>query len=261
MSHHVVGEDLKALPDRLDIRFFSFAENKLYHGSFDLPYESILELFRAGVANPKERALFDTIMVGVAPGGAVAVWASGREQREVFFGQAEAYEGVLTNSLNSVVEDRAGFVRRVLEYELTAEMLADLHKNGVPLGQWDRFRKRYRWLPSFAQPQRPDYVRVSFFNGERYRFNFPLSPSMEGQSHPVPMLLSFTYLMPGETARDSFTVRFDATEIYAAFDKLGADQQAVFIESAPALPKQMTRVRLYNARESIELERLTIDDW
>src|SRR5262245_62623691 len=35
VSHHVVGEDLKALPDRLDIRFFSFAEQKRYHGSFD----------------------------------------------------------------------------------------------------------------------------------------------------------------------------------------------------------------------------------
>jgi len=27
------------LPDRLDIRFFSYAENKMYYGSFDLPYE------------------------------------------------------------------------------------------------------------------------------------------------------------------------------------------------------------------------------
>lgn len=85
-STHVVGETYKPLPDKLDIKFFSFWENKLYHGEFDLPYDKILAMFKAGVAADKERPNFDTIMVGVAPGGAVSVWLDGKETREVFFG-------------------------------------------------------------------------------------------------------------------------------------------------------------------------------
>ncbi len=60
--------DFKALPDRLDIRFFSYAENKMYQGSFDLPYEKILALFKAGVAKDKETPTFQKLIAGIAPG-------------------------------------------------------------------------------------------------------------------------------------------------------------------------------------------------
>src|SRR5690606_23408549 len=68
-SVHVVGDDVKTLPDRLDIRFYSFWENKLYQGNFDLPYDKILGLFKEGVEINKENPTFRYIIVGVAPGG------------------------------------------------------------------------------------------------------------------------------------------------------------------------------------------------
>jgi len=85
-STHVVGEDFKALPDRLDIRFFSYAENKMYYGSFDLPYEKILTIFKTGVEADKETSTFRYLIADIAPSGTVAVWASGpkQEAREVF---------------------------------------------------------------------------------------------------------------------------------------------------------------------------------
>lgn len=49
ISSHVVGPDTKPLPDRLDISFISLAENQFYQGSFDLPYNEILSLFREGL--------------------------------------------------------------------------------------------------------------------------------------------------------------------------------------------------------------------
>lgn len=260
VSNHVVGEDFKALPDRLDIRFFSFTENKMYQGSFDLPYETILMWFKKGVAQNAEHPVFNTIMVGVAPGGAVAVWVTGAETREVFFGQAEPYEGVLTNSLNHVIDDRDEFVRSVLEYSLTPEMLADIKKNGIPAGKWNGYRKPYQWLPTFVQAQRPKYVSVGFYSGERYKINFPLDDDVINESRRVPSQIAFAYLIAGEKMPDFYTVRFNETEIFAAFDKLG-DSEMIYIESDPKLPKQDTGVRIYNSKESIVLKKFTMEKY
>ena len=90
ISSHVVGEKSKPLPDRLHIVFFSYAEKQFYKGAFELPYEKILALFREGIANPvvypggHEIPLYSRIMVGIAPGGAVAVWVIGQRYTEVF---------------------------------------------------------------------------------------------------------------------------------------------------------------------------------
>src|SRR5690625_747622 len=84
VSSHIVGPDLKPLPDRLDIKFFSYTENQFYHGVFELPYERILSLFREW-DRLNDRPAYNRIMTGVAPGGAVAVWLTGQvKTTEVF---------------------------------------------------------------------------------------------------------------------------------------------------------------------------------
>jgi hypothetical protein len=93
ISSHVVGEQYKPLPDRLDITFYSYAEKQFYQGEFELPYKKILSLFSDGVAENPDRPIYTRIMEGIAPGGAVSVWVIGRgDYIEVFFGQAEKVE-------------------------------------------------------------------------------------------------------------------------------------------------------------------------
>ncbi len=71
---HVVGPDLKPLPNTLAISFFSYTENQFYGGRFALPYDRIVQLFNAGYDSPRKGHItYDQIIVGVAPGGAVAV--------------------------------------------------------------------------------------------------------------------------------------------------------------------------------------------
>src|SRR5690625_7402810 len=76
VSSHIVGPDWKPLPDRLDIKFFSYTENRFYHGVFELPYERILSLFREGCLNKEDRT-YDRIMNGGAAGGGGAEWLEG----------------------------------------------------------------------------------------------------------------------------------------------------------------------------------------
>lgn len=256
-SSHVVGEDFKALPDRVDVSFFSFTENKLYRGSFDLPYEKILSLFKEGVARDKDLPIFGQIMVGVAPGGAVAVWVTGRETREVFFGQAEPYEAEIRNPLGGQIEDRAQYARSYLE-DLPPEVLTEIDNDGVPFGLWEHYRKPYRWAPSFVEAKHSDSVGISFFNGESYRKSYPFSNEDNNEARPLPLLINFKYLIKGETVPDIFTIRFSDTELYSIFERLGNDQELVKIEFDPHLPKNKTKVRLYNSSESIELKHFTV---
>src|SRR5690625_6974339 len=83
ISSHIVGPDLKPLPDRLKITFLSYLEDQFYEGVFDLPYETILSLFKEQSTNGGPE--YHRIMVGVAPGGYVAVWLKGHiKTTEVF---------------------------------------------------------------------------------------------------------------------------------------------------------------------------------
>jgi hypothetical protein len=256
VSSHVVGEAYKALPDRLDIRFFSYTENRMYHGSFDLPYDKILALFKAGVAKDKEDPTFKKIMVGVAPGGSVAVWVTGHETREIFFAQAEPYDGVFTDSLNNPVDDVEAYSHQVLESSLAPEVIAEMRKNGIPFDKWKSYRKQYHWLPTFAQQQRPQYVSVPFFSGERYKINFPIDDVVAKERRPIPVQLSFAYLISGETMPDFYTIRFDEQEIFAAFESLGSEE-LIHIECDPKLPKQLTAVRIFNSKKSVNLKQIT----
>lgn len=258
-STHVVGEDFKALPDRLDIRFFSFTENKLYQGSFDLPYEKILGLFKEGVATNKESPTFDTIMAGVAPGGAVSVWVTGRETREVFFGQAEPYEAEIKNLLGGEINDRAAYARSYLE-DLPDDVLAQLDKNGVPFGLWEQYRIPYKWIPVFKTDKKmSDDTKYSFFNGERYRLDYPFTEEIISTSRPLPLLIGFGCYIEGTEKKYFFVVRFDYAELKAAFDKLSGTSELVKIEIAPQLPKGNTKVILYDSKGSVELKKTKIE--
>src|SRR5690625_7837107 len=93
VSSHIVGPELKPVPDKLHIKYFSYLEDQCYEGNFDLPSDEILSLFREGSRNTDEPNYY-RIMVGVAPGGAVSVWLKGEiKTTEVFFGKAEPAEG------------------------------------------------------------------------------------------------------------------------------------------------------------------------
>ncbi len=256
---HVVGEDFKALPDRLDIRFYSFAENKMYHGSFNLPYEKILALFKAGVARDKETPTFQKLVAGIAPGGTVCVWAMGTETREVFFGKAEPYEGTLVNSLGNEVDDREAYARFVMEHNIPTEAYNEIKTNGIPFDIWAHYRKQYHWQPTFVQTQRPKYVNIAFYTGENYKIYFPLEDEITKGTQPIPRNISFGYFFKEKEWEMFFTIYLDESETIAAFEKLG-NSEMIYIESDPKLPKKLTTVRIFNSKESITLKKFTIKE-
>ncbi len=271
ISSHVVGPKFKPLPDRLKITFYSYAERQFYKGEFALPYDKILALFREGVAmhkarnDPAEKDYapdYSVIMAGIAPGGVVAVWVGGSGNYiEVFFGQAEKINLDPSAAFALPFKDKEQsdtYVKEVMEGVLTPAELESLKRDGVPFDLWSRYRNRYEWLPSGAINQTED-ITVSFVNGESEREWFWNDKNVVNKPRPVPSQMLFT--APIGDRKVIFEVKFDEFETMAAFEKLGANGQKVYLNFEPRLPRSQIKIRLYNDKESIELKKFGSADW
>ena len=266
VSSHVVGPDLKPLPSQLRIAFFSYTENQFYQGKFDLPYEKILKLFQEGYYSPNEgkRITYDEIVTGVAPGGAVAVWLRGiNKTTEVFFCQAEKYEGEWRSITSNTTLSRAEYVRLSVEESLrTPEAIANFHKNGVPLGLWARYRTRYPWQPLFTGMTVRDgrIGVVEYFNGEGDYLNYLLEKDIAASTRAVPRYINFIWEYTNVQGR-SYELTFNETEIFDAFQKLGNSHPPLQLEMRMTPTddgKKVFSVWLRNTKESIPLKQTKI---
>jgi hypothetical protein len=177
-----VGDNFKPIPERLDVTWLSFTENKFYTGSFKLPYDSILQLFRTGVDNfmwDNEKKIaysrhdtYNLIIAGLAPGGVVVVWLQkGAYQVEVARFQAkeasvDMKSFMRRDDLNVTKDD---YVKSMMEGE--KDVTDNLAKNGIPYGLWDKYRERFNMRPIVKYDQhhivKTDKLYISFFNGEK----------------------------------------------------------------------------------------------
>lgn len=259
-SSHNVGPDLKPLPDKLDITYFSYAENQFYQGSFDLPYEKILKLFREGVEKDKEDPTYQRIMVGVAPGGAVAVWLLGNGIKEVFFGQAQKIESEL-RMFGEIIPDREEYSKNKFKRVVSPELLVNIQKNGIPFNQWAEYRTQYNWTPTFAVTHPPQDFGMAFYNGESGNFNFPPEQDFVATTHPVPKEIDFSYAVNGQGKKYLYIIHFDEAEILNAFTRLGDNQQPLQLEFDPKMPKKLTQIRLRNEKEVITLKKFFVEEF
>lgn len=254
------------LPDRLEVVFYSYAENQTYKGVFDLPYDKLVELFQWGIENPFKRfkhsqPQFRKIVVAVAPGGSVGVWVSGPdEQREVFFGQAEKYD----LSLSSVFEvpfrndtEAETFRVEVLQESIGVEAYNNFLKEGIPFDIWQRYRKPYQWvIESFYEKELTDHY-ATLIDGTRSSVLFDYSQVNETT---IPSFIQFYY------GPKLYDVHLDDYETITAFEALDAieglkpEERLIHIEMTPRLPKNTSTVRLYNAKHSIELKKFIFKD-
>jgi len=262
ISSHVVGDRYKPLPDRVEIAFFSLAEKQFYLGKFDLPYDKIKAIFLDGVDHPytlpngHSFPMYSRIMAGVAPGGVVAVWVTGKRTKEVFFGQAKKVELDPGAAFGVPLPDKAAedaFINKIVGNALKPDDIAAINKHGIPFGLWDRYRKTYDWLPIFTKGHSPTYISVSYLNGEVNGNWKPWENTENIEAHPPPTEVRF--MTSFQNHKVLFTVTFDDAEIMSAFEKLGADGKKVYMELEPRMPRTDIRIRLYNDKESIELKR------
>lgn len=223
VSIHVVGEEEKSLPIRLDILYFSYAENSFFEESFELPESKIHSMFKDGYYSPKsdDQITYRMIVVGVAPGGRVSVWLKGIDKTtEVFSGVAEKTEIPWENVVKTKQFTREGYISLILEEAIGQEGMIKIKQEGISLGVWEKYRKLYDWKPNVTGVAMPKVLNnFSFFNGEKDYFSNSHDNDWRNELKAIPSSMQFTWKHEKGIAY-SLEVKFDEDEIFKAFEAI-----------------------------------------
>jgi len=225
-STHVVEPLVKPVPQRLDIRWFSFTEDKFYEGSFDLPWQEMQRMFDTplveGRVLPKPEP-YDSVVVGMAPGGRVAVWmAASAETVEIATYQARVVDLPWKLVAGDAEMSREAFIQSRLTTRMKPEQYQDHLRNGVPAGLYKEYHRRYRWQPFVSGQGTAQSMRLVCFNGEG-SYITAKGEAVPHATRSVPALIEFTWLPPGSTQALRAELTFDEAEVFAAFRKLSPD--------------------------------------
>jgi hypothetical protein len=220
-SIHIVGNKYKPLPTKIDISYFSYAEDKFYGGAFSLPYEKISNLFREGVhsAITGEKITYQNIIVGVAPAGEISIWlmADGEVLQVANF---KAKEQKI--DWKSVTEDdeihRSVYIRETLEESLSKEQFSELAQNGIPYAQLEAHGKQYSWNPEVTGAK-PTHIWLKTYNGECEFINLLKGGRTRRNLRAAPKHIDIDWQ---DKAGATFTgdITFNEDEVLKAYQKL-----------------------------------------
>jgi hypothetical protein len=217
-------------PSALSLTWFSYAEDKLYQGTFLLPQEKIYHLLKQGSwdIEKQQQVPYNELTVCVLPKGVVVVWLTGGNQ--VLLGRYQAPEKFLGHE--ELVRyygegvDRTAMVHETWD-EMPAEVQAEIKAGTLSTRRWDQWLQTYPWQVAFAQPFALYEYSANFVNAERV--NDPLTRDgldayravvLTPTPKPLPRALRFLGQAPHK-ARFLVRVRhFDEAELRAAVERL-----------------------------------------
>jgi hypothetical protein len=221
-SRRIVGEQLKGVPERLEVAWFSYAEDQFFAGSVPLPHAELTQLFVQGFQEPltRERVTWSKIIVGMGLGGWASVWLAGSGLvQSVADAKLEPAQIDWASVLDNPDITRSDFVRAKLQSRLSSAELKAHVAHGPPVSTWPKYSRRDRWRIRVDGIRVPLNMFLRSFNGERRFYDFARQPPE--QLDAVPKHLQITWLSPN--GRKLLTdIRLDETEIFDAFDKAGA---------------------------------------
>ena len=167
------------LPKSVDMVWLSYKEDCFYRLKTAIDYEKVEKLFREGY---KERfpngkvvlSTYNTIVVGIAPGGVVVLWAGDGYNKITEIGRYQAEKIDLKEPPGLDSHERLIFDKEYSKTILSSnsiipEKVREANKNKpIPFGLWDSYRNhQYQWFPVYEIPNgKIGDVRVRYWNGE-----------------------------------------------------------------------------------------------
>lgn len=165
------------IPNKLSVKWFSYAEDKFYGGTFSLPEDTMRTLMKQGYTELNGRLNgYNYLFVNMYPKGGVALWAEAGGSRCVEIGhfQAEEIDYDWSSLYPSTMEvTRAEYNKLILsEAEGAEEYIA---KHGISQEPFKTvYRQRYNYtiaIDSVLQCN-TEFIKFECYNGE--------SDTMEG---------------------------------------------------------------------------------
>ena len=224
-SQHIVGEDLKPLPEALVIAWFSFVENKFYLGEFELPMEIISKLFKKGLESPFDgkQTTYKYIIVGLGLKGTISIWLSGDGiVKEVAqFDAEEADEEVDWRHITLSDLEREQYIDQtlLLSFNGDEKKVEKARKHASQENPWEGYRIKYDWSIDIAGTAKPLSIWSSTFNGEKEYINYEKDKVCIKAERSVPKSMILNW-QSSEGKKYSTDISFNTGEIFKAFDKL-----------------------------------------
>ena len=219
-SIHITGDDLKPVPVKLNVSWFSYTEDKFYSGSYELPHDKMLDLFLQGVDSPTtgEKITYDNILVGIAPEGEVSVWMSAEAiTLEVATYKAKSADIDWAKILDNDEVSRKDYIDIVFEETMDNNQIEALKDHGVPKGLWGKYRLQNQWKPEIIGSQ-PIIMWLKTFNGENEYFDFVKTDNTRTH-RAVPKKIKINW-QNKSGQKYTATIHFDEEEIFKAYEKL-----------------------------------------
>ncbi|CAN5196487.1 hypothetical protein BH09BAC5_BH09BAC5_29150 [soil metagenome] len=255
-STFIMNETNTTVPAKLDIEWFSYAENKFYKGTFDLPADTIAQYFKEGFISPdtKTKQEFDCIKIGVAPGGYISVWVSGENiTKEIITLQAKEDNYDWNVFFDNPDISREKYVESTLREALTDSVYQTFKTQKIIPDFWQRYNEKFNWKPQVFGLLNAYDILIKTFNGEQ-EFFFDQTKSQSKRAVIRSFELHWT-----ATSNKKYMANttFDEDEIYAAFKKIS--------DTFPDEPIQLKveisntdfslRISLVNSRQCYELKK------
>ena len=167
------------LPASVDMVWLSYKEDCFYRLKTAIDYEKIAKLFREGYEErlpngEVKHTTYNTIVVGIAPGGVVVLWAGNAYFKITEIGRYQAEKIDLKEPPGLDSHQRLIFSKEDREETLNSDLaipkaVREANKNKpIPFGLWDSYRDhQYQWFPVYEIPNgKIGDVRARYWNGE-----------------------------------------------------------------------------------------------
>ncbi|WP_378175736.1 DUF2931 family protein [Aquimarina sp. SS2-1] len=254
---HIVGDDQKPVPVKLEITWVSYLEKKFYKGSFDLPAEKIQSLFEEGYINRLgKKDTYDDINIGLAPGGVIVVWLLGGG-RTVDIGrfQASETEVSIKEFAPGAIITMEEFMNSVLEEDFSEEVKAKMNPDSISFGKWDAYRQKFFWKPSvqFQKEGKLQEIRITFYNGESI-YTIGTNKVLDRfQEYAIPDHIRMEWV---DQNNNEFGTRiyFDENEIHSVFHKFYETPNQKPAELVLKIDQYNSELKLFLQNESEKID-------
>jgi len=245
-----VGEEMQAVPELLEIRWFSYTENKFYEGRFPLPQQRLYDLLKTGFwdAGYKRHGTYTGFTASVLPTGEVLVWLDGGNN--VFIGRYQA-RGISYDFAEFIPQaDRATVVREGLA-DVPPAVKREIATGTLNTKKWQAYLKTYPWQLTFSQPLTLTDFGLSLINGEN--LNYPPTPDLAAYTQAVLFAPTrkatptdaMLYLAGAYGRKRLLKVEtFDEHETMSAFQTLAAQHPGETITLFVEIDERLTKASL-----------------
>ena len=213
--------DIKApVPERLDMTWLSYVDDKFYTGEWKLPVQKIQQLFDEGYYSKRgpeaETEPYDMINIGLGPKGMVVVWVAGT-YKQVEVARFQAHETTLNPKLITEEEKymfRKNYAKDMLTYDgtISKDLREYISQNGYPPAEaYEAYREKYLWKPKVILPEGSKISRlyIKMSNGE---FEDPFDRPIEQNYRAIPYIFQIFWSVRNGKKEQKFISRIAFTQ-------------------------------------------------